>query len=153
MIIYGEEKKTRYGKPMYLLKFDSAEEADELWERLDYLQEHGGFDENDKRLLEEATNMLRKRCVHDERYDEDEQVGTIIYSSEVGGLLSKLLLSCIVFSEQIKVLELEKTKSDLLLQLLELKNIQDSVIGRFEDLVDVDPFEEAEKADETDANS
>ena len=104
-MIYSDKKKTRNGEPLYLIKFDTAEEANEVWKELDYLKEHGGLSDEGKECYQGVIDLLKKRCVHNEKYDSGNSVGTMMYSSEICHFMTDLLLSCTAFSSYIHNLE------------------------------------------------
>ena len=104
-MVYSEKKKSRYGEPLYLIRFDTQEEANTLWKSLRDLQEHGGLSSEGKEVLGNIIALLEKRCLHNEKYDEENMVSTMVYSSEIGSKFVDLLLLCSVFSDRIKELE------------------------------------------------
>lgn len=101
-MIHSMKKKTRNGEPLYLIKFDTAEEADMLWEQLEYVVKHAEFSSEESReCYKKLFDLLKQRCIHSQ-YDEENAVGTMIYSSEIGNYFTDLLLLCGFFSGYVR---------------------------------------------------
>lgn len=100
-MIYSERKFNKRKEPLYIIRFDTPEEADGIWNAFEYLINSKAFADSEDLEIPKTIETLKNRCLHNEPYDKDDQVSLIIYNSEICSILIKMLLACVVITGHI----------------------------------------------------